>query len=153
VVYALKQPFRDGTTHVCCTWMYESAQFSSISTGAMALEPAHGHRPRNLCTRTRPHLQPRYLQSSSRRGFRSRPKTMGTNSLAGAVRPEPVGLSAWNDLSAWRSSVSIGSSESVAQTTNLQQPNTPRNHTFAPLILLSASLAIRRAPWTQFSDP
>jgi hypothetical protein len=23
VVYALKRAFRDGTTHVCCTWMYE----------------------------------------------------------------------------------------------------------------------------------
>ena len=23
VVYELKHPFRDGTTHVCCTWMYE----------------------------------------------------------------------------------------------------------------------------------
>jgi hypothetical protein len=37
-------------------------------------------------------------------------------------------------------SVSIGSSESIAQITNLQQLNTSPNHPFAPLILLSAQL-------------
>jgi hypothetical protein len=35
--------------------------------------------------------------------------------LPPSSRRKPVGLSAWDDLSAWRSSVSIGSSESIAQ--------------------------------------
>ncbi len=78
-------------------------------------QAAYGHRLRYLCTRTRAHLQPRYLRSSSCRGFCSRPQRTGTNSLAGGVRPEPVGSSAWDDMSAQGSSVSIGSSESIAQ--------------------------------------
>ncbi len=78
-------------------------------------QPAHGHRLRYLCTRTRAHLQPRHLQFSSCRGFRSRPQRMSTNSVAGGVRPEPAGSSAWDDLSAQGSSVAIGSSDSIAQ--------------------------------------
>ncbi len=78
-------------------------------------QPAHGHRVRYLCTRTRAHLQPRHLQFSSCRGFRSRPQRMSTNSVAGGVRPEPAGSSAWDDLSAQGSSVAIGSSDSIAQ--------------------------------------
>ena len=138
----------------CCGWLRRSARYvvhnimragpkpltgASISTGAMVLRTAHGHRLRNLCSRTRAYLQPRHLQFSSCRGFRSRPQRMSTNSVAGGLRPEPVGSSAWDDLSAWRSSVSIGSSESIAQITNLQQPKTSPNHPFAPLILLSAA--------------
>ena len=48
-------------------------------------------------------------------GFRSRPQRTGTNSVTGAVRFERAGSSAWDDMSAQGSSVSIGSSESIAQ--------------------------------------
>ncbi len=33
VVYALKHPFRNGTTHVCCTWMYECRARQDAGSG------------------------------------------------------------------------------------------------------------------------
>ena len=42
VVYAFKHPFRDGTTHVCCTWMYECR---GRQAGIVPDNPLHSHHP------------------------------------------------------------------------------------------------------------